>query len=178
MSKRNLLLMLSLVLFMGSTVIAQNKYVGADKCKMCHNSPAKGEQYKLWQGSKHSQAMKSLSSPEALDYAKKNGIADPATDPKCTKCHSTAAGADKALVEATLTVAEGVSCESCHGPGSVYKGMAIMKVQADAVKNGLIIPDEKTCTVCHTKEGNPFYKEFNYSEFSKKIAHPNPTKAK
>ena len=175
MSKRNLLLMLCLVFFMGSTVIAQNKYVGADKCKMCHNSATKGDQYKKWQASKHSQAMASLSSPKSLEYAKANGIADPSKDAKCTKCHSTAAGAVATTLEATITVAEGVSCESCHGAGSAYKAMNVMKVKADAVKAGLVIPDEKTCLTCHAKgAGNPFEKEFNFADYSAKIAHKHP----
>jgi hypothetical protein len=38
-----------------------------------------------------------------------------------------------------------------------------------------MVPDEKTCQGCHKEEGNPFYKEFNYEEALKKIAHPIPS---
>lgn len=158
----------------GLTVNAQQfKYIGAEKCKVCHNKPATGDQYKQWAGSLHAQALKSLSSEKSLEYAKKNNIADPAKEPKCLKCHSTAASV-AANLHAGITVAEGVSCESCHGPGSMYKSPAIMKNQALSIKNGLIIPDEATCVKCHNKE-NPFYKPFDFASAWPKVQHPNPT---
>ncbi len=45
----------------------------------------------------------------------------------------------------------GVQCEVCHGPGSDYKKMSIMKDREQAVANGLLIPDEKTCLACHNE---------------------------
>ncbi|MCD6333008.1 MAG: cytochrome c family protein [Bacteroidales bacterium] len=140
---------------------ATYKYVGAAKCKMCHNKPPKGEQYKKWSQGPHAKAMKSLS-------------ADEAKDPKCLKCHSTAAGVDAGL-KMGITVKEGVSCESCHGPGSMYKSMTIMKNKEKALASGLILPDEKVCIKCHNKESKNF-KSFNYKEYVAKIAHPDPTR--
>lgn len=96
-----------------------------------------------------------------------------ATNPKCLKCHSTAAAANQALV-ATITVAEGVSCESCHGPGSAYKVATTMKDKTLAMSKGLIMPDEKVCKKCHNEE-SPNYKGFNFKEYSAKIAHDDPT---
>lgn len=166
-------LLIALIVMMGATVSAQTfKYIGADKCKMCHNKPATGEQYKKWTEESHSKALKSLSNPASLEYAKKNGIADPAKDQKCLKCHSTFHSIDAKLQGGILPY-EGVSCESCHGPGSAYKAPTIMKDQALSIKNGLIVPTKETCVACHNKE-NPFYKEFNYEAALKKIAHPNP----
>lgn len=136
------------------------KYIGAAKCKMCHNKADKGEQYNKWASSVHAKAMASLKGDEAKD-------------PKCLKCHSTAAGADQALV-ATITVAEGVSCESCHGPGSAYKVATIMKDQKASLAKGLILPDEKVCKKCHNEQ-SPHYKGFNYKEYVAKIAHDDPT---
>lgn len=176
MRNKKLILFLCLVFLAGNSLLAQNKYIGAAKCKMCHNSPAKGAQYDNWQASLHSKAFTALSSEAALKYAKENGIADPTTDSKCIKCHSTATSVDATLLDATITKEEGVSCESCHGPGSVYKSMTIMKVQADAIANGLVIPTEETCKKCHTPEGNPFYKTFDYATAVAKIAHKNPSK--
>jgi hypothetical protein len=166
------LILFSLVLFLGGTISAQNfKYIGAEKCKMCHNKQSTGDQYGKWAASLHAKALKSLSSQASLDYAKKNGIADPTKDAKCLKCHSTydAAGASRGGILAT----EGVSCESCHGPGSAYKSPTIMKDLAMSKKNGLIVPEQKVCLTCHNKE-NPFYKEFNYETAKAKIAHPDP----
>ena len=174
--KRNLFLM-CLTLLLAASVSAQTfKYIGADKCKMCHNKPATGDQYGKWLKDPHAQSMKTLSSQAALDYAKKNGIADASKDAKCLKCHSTFDKAEASL-RGGITQAEGVSCESCHGPGSAYKSPVFMKNKGQAMKNGLILPDKNTCIACHNKE-NPFYKEFNFETYSKKIAHPNPAAKK
>lgn len=163
-----------LIFFAGTTLIAQNfEYIGAMKCKMCHNKSAKGSQYDTWAKGPHANAMKSLSNEKSMAYAKKNGIADPTKEPSCIKCHSTVGGTDKNL-HAGIKISEGVSCESCHGPGSVYKSMSIMKSREKSLENGLIVPDEKLCVSCHNKE-NPFYKPFNYEEALKKIAHDDPT---
>jgi hypothetical protein len=174
MKSRNLFVVICVMLFSGSTLLAQNyQYVGAAKCKICHNKPATGQQYKIWSESLHANAMKSLSNEKSLAYAKEHNIADPAKEPTCLKCHSTA-GSVKESLQAGITVAEGVSCESCHGPGSAYKTNTIMKDQALSLKNGLILPTKEVCEKCHNKE-NPFYKPFNFDDAAKKIAHPDPT---
>ena len=169
--KINVIVVLSILLF--SSAYGQGyQFVGAQKCKMCHNSEEKGKQYTLWTESLHSKAFATLQSPEALKYAKEHNIADPSKEPKCLKCHSTAAGVDAGLL-AGLTVEEGVSCESCHGAGSAYKSMSIMKDKAESIKNGLILPDEAVCKKCHNPE-SPNYKPFDFATYSAKIAHPRP----
>ena len=158
--KRLFLLMSAVVLCISLATAEDFKYIGAAKCKMCHNKADKGEQYNKWANSPHAKAMASLKGDEAKN-------------PKCLKCHSTAAGADQALV-ATITVEEGVSCESCHGPGSAYKVATVMKDQKAAMAKGLIMPDEKVCKKCHNEQ-SPNYKGFNYKEYVAKIAHDDPT---
>ncbi len=141
------------------------KYIGANGCKMCHNKPEKGAQHAQWLKTSHSKAYSKLD-----DAGKKN--------PDCLKCHSTAGSVDKGLI-ATLKVDEGVSCESCHGPGSMYKTAAIMKNREQSIAKGMIIPTEATCKACHTgkkPEGHPADKKpWNYAEFNKVINHPDPT---
>ncbi|MFA5330084.1 MAG: multiheme c-type cytochrome [Prolixibacteraceae bacterium] len=162
MNYKKLVLLMGLVLFFISFSFAQNfKYVGAAKCKMCHNKAEKGEQYNKWASSVHAKAMQSLKGADA-------------TNPKCIKCHSTAASVDQGLI-AGITVAEGVSCESCHGPGSAYKVATVMKDMKASMAKGLIMPDEKVCKKCHNEE-SPNYKGFNYKEYVAKIAHADPTK--
>jgi len=176
MNKKNLFV-ICLSLLIAGTVSAQTfKYIGADKCKVCHNKPTKGEQYNKWMKDPHSKALKSLASQASIDYAKKNGIADATKEAKCLKCHSTY-DAVAANLRGGILATEGVSCESCHGPGSAYKSPAIMKNQALALKNGLVLPDEKVCKTCHNPE-NPFHKEFKFAEYVAKIAHPDPTRVK
>jgi hypothetical protein len=168
------LLIICLSLFIVNILSAQTfKYIGADKCKMCHNKPATGEQYKKWMNSPHNKALAMLSGPEAKEYAKKNGIADASKEPKCLKCHSTYEKAGASL-HAGILPEEGVSCESCHGAGSAYKSPTIMKNKKLVMESGLIEPNEKNCLGCHNKE-NPFFKEFKYEAMVAKIAHPNPT---
>lgn len=155
------LLFVCFLLFMGGNYLtAQDyEYIGATKCKMCHNKPATGAQYKIWSQSKHAHAM------EALKGDEKN-------DPKCLKCHSTYYGNDEDLM-VSIKPDEGVSCESCHGPGSGYKSNTVMKNKEKSIAAGLIIPNESTCVTCHNDE-SPHFKGFNYDEYFKKIAHPVP----
>ncbi len=141
----------------------KNEYIGAAKCKMCHNKPPTGEQYNKWAATPHAKAMASLKG-------------DDAKNPKCLKCHATAFGLKLSDTQ-TITMAEGVSCESCHGAGSAYKSPTIMKDRTKALAAGMIIPDEKLCKTCHNAE-SPTFKGFDYKAYSAKIAHPNPAKAK
>jgi hypothetical protein len=161
MNLKKLVFLLGIAVFVSSTAFAQDfKYIGAAKCKMCHNKPEKGEQYNKWAAGPHAKAMESLKG-------------DDAKNPKCLKCHSTAASVDKSLL-AGIKVEEGVSCESCHGPGSVYKTASIMKNQKMALSKGLIMPTEQVCKQCHNEE-SPNYKGFNFKEYVAKIAHDDPT---
>jgi hypothetical protein len=166
-----LLIVCCLSLFIATATSAQ-EYIGAIKCKMCHNKTSSGFQYNIWKENKHSKALESLNSEESWEYAKQNNIADPTKEPSCLKCHSTYHSVDQDLI-LTLKPDEGVSCETCHGPGSKYKSNTIMKSREKSLANGLIIPDQKLCETCHNKE-NPFYKPFDYEAALAKIAHPKP----
>lgn len=177
MTTKNGIFLIFIFLIMGSSISAQTfKYIGADKCKPCHNRPASGSQYDKWLEDPHSHAFKTLSNQMSLDYAKKHNIADPSKDAGCLKCHST-----YEMIEAKLRggilATEGVSCESCHGPGSSYKAIPVMRSHEQSLSMGLIVPDENLCLRCHNKD-NPFFKAFNYEAALVKIAHPNLTKGK
>ena len=162
MNFKRLIFLMGMFIMCISLANAQKaQYVGAAKCKMCHNKAEKGEQYNKWLASPHAKAMQVLKGDELKN-------------PKCLKCHSTAAGADQSLV-ATITPEEGVSCESCHGAGSLYKVTTTMKDMKTAMSKGLIMPDEKLCKTCHNPE-SPNYKPFNFKEYVSKIAHNDPTK--
>ena len=71
-------------------------------------------------------------------------------DAKCKVCHkiqhaswaeSSHAGLDPVL-----------DCESCHGPGSEYKKMSIMKNREQAIAAGLVLPKAGFCKNCHTDD--------------------------
>ncbi|MDP6777556.1 MAG: cytochrome c family protein [Candidatus Latescibacteria bacterium] len=153
---------------------AKAQYIGSMKCaKVCHKTAKQGQQLKIWQASEHAKAFETLGTPEAKKIAAEKGIADPQTAEACLKCHVTAAGASDDLKGTKYSDAEGVGCERCHGPGSLYKKRSTMKDRAKSVAAGLLLPDEKTCLGCHNEE-SPTYEAFNYEEFQKKIAHPKP----
>jgi hypothetical protein len=145
-------------------------YVGASKCAICHKSEAQGKQYPIWQGTKHSQSFAALSSPQAAEYAKAANVQNPAESPVCLKCHAPLAE------KAPELKADGVSCEACHGPGSEYKKLNIMKDVALAKQNGLIVYDnpeaiKKQCLTCHADAHG---KSFDFATAYEKIKHTKP----
>ncbi len=154
-----------------------HKVVGAAKCKMCHNSAAKGAQFKVWSESKHAKAFATLATDEAKKIAKEKGIADPQKDAKCLKCHETGYGKPAALFEATFKPEDGVQCEACHGAGKDYMAMAVMKdlraKKKEPASVGLVLPTEKECVACHNSE-SPTFKSFDFKEAVAKIAHNYP----
>ncbi|MGH7495281.1 MAG: multiheme c-type cytochrome [bacterium] len=160
-------------------LLAQSKakYVGANTCKPCHLAPKTGAAFTIWQKSLHAKAFATLATPAALEIAKQKGIADPQKDAACLKCHDTAAGVAAAQLASTFKPGQGVGCESCHGAGSEYKGMQVMKdIDTGKIKGetvGLVKGDEKLCLTCHNSE-SPNFKGFNFAEYSKKIAHTTP----
>ncbi|MDR2887127.1 MAG: cytochrome c family protein [Bacteroidales bacterium] len=162
-------LFIGAVLLIAGTISAQNKYIGAEKCKACHNGTDHGNQYDSWLKDSHSQAIKTLSSEKAVEYAKKNGIADASKEAKCLKCHSTYDAVAPELRDG-IKQDESVSCEGCHGAGSRYRSPAIMKNHSLAVRSGLIEQDEKLCLVCHNSEA-PFHKEFDFKTAFEKVLH-------
>jgi hypothetical protein len=187
----SIFLTMSMIAFHGSAVRAGEKaapaegkkeefkhaFVGVTNCKMCHQDPETGDQFGHWKKSKHAEALKTLSGKEAKDIGAKMGIADPAKDEKCLKCHVTGIAAPKDMKAKTWKEADGVGCESCHGAGKDYAKEDIMKDVKASMEKGLVLPDEKVCVKCHNKE-SPTFKEFKFEEMVKKVAHPNPKKAK
>ena len=166
-------LLMGMALLIAGTASAQNfRYIGADNCKNCHNKPEKGAQYDTWwYNDLHSQALESLSSEKAKEYAKKNGIADASKEAKCLKCHSTFHAAPENLRDG-IKENEGVSCEGCHGPGSHYRTSAVMRNRNIAVTRGMVLQTEELCLKCHNQE-SPFYKWFDFKRDFERVAHPN-----
>ncbi|OGD37717.1 MAG: hypothetical protein A2V45_14855 [Candidatus Aminicenantes bacterium RBG_19FT_COMBO_58_17] len=145
-------------------------YVGAAKCAICHKTETQGKQYPIWQGTKHSQSLAALSLPQAAEFAKQANVPNPTECPDCLKCHAPLS--DKA---AELK-ADGVTCEVCHGPGSEYKKLNIMKDVALAKQNGLIVYDDqdaikKQCLTCHADAHG---KSFDFAAAYEKIKHNKP----
>jgi hypothetical protein len=155
---------------------AVHKYIGVKMCGACHRGEKKGMVFEIWQKSKHALAYKTLESAEAAKIAKEKGLKKPANEsPECLKCHVLTGGLDKSLLNPSFDVKDGVQCETCHGPGSDYKSITVMKSREKAIAAGLIIgtDDPKLCEKCHNPE-SPTYKEFKYKEAWAKIKHTVP----
>jgi Cytochrome c554 and c-prime len=162
----------------GQTETPKHSYVGVKTCAMCHKSEKQGDQYKVWEGSKHSKAYDALKTDEANKIAKEKGFDKPAAEvPECLKCHVTAYNVDPKFLGAKFDQADGVQCEACHGPGSDYKSLKVMKDEQEAIKNGLMIykDPKELCVKCHNSE-SPTFKSFDFATYWDKIKHPIPKK--
>ena len=143
-------------------------YVGSNKCKMCHS-----KQFKGWQATKHAGAWAGLqhSDPKAAhELAEKLGVkleGKPETVDGCVQCHVTGfhlpggyPGADSVKAAALINV----TCENCHGPGSMH-------VVAKAEDRKKLINKDigaKLCMQCHTAITSP---KFNFDEYKKLGVH-------
>jgi hypothetical protein len=168
---------LVLALVCAFTGMAQNKYVGAKTCGMCHKMKDKGQVYQVWEKSKHAQAYETLKSKEADEIAKKKGSTKPAVEtPACLKCHVTGGGT-ATNVEASFKKEEGVTCEACHGAASGFKLLHIKAANEEkAIAAGLRIGDKaRVCEECHNAE-SPTFKGFKMAEMWAKIEHKLPKK--
>lgn len=157
---------------------AQNNfsYVGVETCVMCHKTEKQGSQSSIWQNSKHSKAYETLKTDKANQIAKEKGFTTPAVETfECLKCHATGYNIDKTMLGKKFKVEDGVQCETCHGPGSAYKVMKIMKDRKLAIENGLIFHEEKEkfCINCHNAE-SPTYTGFDFEEYWNQIKHYVP----
>ena len=172
MTRRLVLAGLALSILAGMAAAQEFTYVGAQKCAVCHKSEAQGRQFPIWEGTKHPKSIEALASPKAAEAAKAMGVDKPADDPRCLKCHAPLAA------KAPELKADGVSCETCHGPGSGYRKLNIMKDRAESAKNGLILygsPEaiKAQCMTCHE---NPHGIAFDFAAAWDKIKHPVPKK--
>lgn len=173
----------------GAAAEGEATLVGTKMCSMCHKKPESGDQAGKWQASAHAKAFAVLGTPEAKAVGAKAGVDDPQKSGKCLKCHSTAYGMTEAVVSDKVAVADGVSCESCHGAGSNYKAMAVMKDKAKAVAAGMVDPATKSCAQCHNEQ-SPTWKAdryttkdgkktgFDLEQAAEKVKHPNPNAKK
>lgn len=66
---------------------------------------------------------------------------------KCKTCHAVQFTSWSAGAHAKRTPP--LDCEGCHGAGSEYKTMAVMKDPAKARAAGLVMPGRDFCATCH-----------------------------
>ena len=125
------------------------EYVGSKKCRICHL-----DIYKSWQSTKHARAINALGS-ENRDSV------------ECFGCHTTGTKADGSLILS-------VGCEACHGPGSDYRKMRVMKNEELAAQRGLLMQTVAVCVRCHN-ENCPSFADFDYSAIDFEKVHLMPS---
>lgn len=161
-----ILAILAMFAFFSGTVVADT-FEGRSKCSSCHKSQAKS-----WRDTAHAKAMESLK-PNARKEAKIKAKLDPekdyTKDKDCVGCHVDGFGKKGGYtIEAPKKPLEAVGCESCHGPGRVYRGDHRKAGQAFESKKTTtqrkVVADkgqdfhfEEACSACHLNyEGSPW----------------------
>lgn len=163
-----------------ASVFAQSgfTYIGVEPCAMCHKTEKQGSQLSIWQNSAHSKAFETLKTEAANQIAKEKGFNTPAAETwDCLKCHVTGYNLDATMLGNKYKIEDGVQCETCHGPGSGYKDMKVMKDRDLSISKGMIVHDklEDFCVNCHNSD-SPTFVEFNVEESWAKIKHDVPEK--
>lgn len=155
-------------------------YIGVKKCSMCHKSEKQGSQLSIWENSSHSKAYETLKSEKSDQIAKEAGYETPAVETEaCLKCHATGYDLAAERMQKGFNVEDGVQCETCHGPGSEYMSMKVMKDREQAVKMGLIVWESEEeisqmCQTCHNEE-SPTFIGYDFEEMYPKVKHNIPS---
>ncbi len=176
----SLTLMIVLIIIVAGFYLQEKQkkhgYIGVEPCVMCHKTEKQGKQFDIWKNSAHAKAYQTLLTKEADEIAKEKGFETPAAKTEaCLKCHASGYDVDASLIGKKFKIEDGVQCETCHGPGSDYKDMKIMKSREESIKNGLIVYEDykDLCIKCHNPE-SPTYREIDFEEAWEKIKHPVP----
>jgi hypothetical protein len=157
--------------FMQTGAAAQQKYVGPGSCSAtaCHGSVQPRKETKVLQNEystwvvqdKHAKAQQVLSNPVSMRIAKILGLPDAAHAPKCLLCHALYVAPEQKARE--FDIAEGVSCESCHGPALAWLGPHTSRTQTHAQNIALGLYDTKDlvhrtekCMSCHLGTSEKF----------------------
>ena len=177
---------LLIVLFAVPVILAQetdvkHSFVGVESCGMCHKTEKQGKQIDIWKTSAHSKTYDILKTVAADSIAKVKGLStNAALSETCLKCHVSGYNVNASLKSAKFNMEDGVQCETCHGAGSEYKSLKIMKNEKEAIENGLRVfktEEERfaLCKECHNSESPTFdSSKFDLTEMWMKIKHDIP----
>ncbi len=143
-----------------SAVIAEHEFQDAsyaghkDGCRKCHL-----KEHRSWSKTPHANALDRLEGEDA-------------NNPECLQCHTTGYGEPGGFtsIDDTPQLA-GVTCESCHGPGSAYRDKETMKDHDASVAAGLEMPNETTCRGCHNEQSPNFSGSFDFEAMKEEGVH-------
>lgn len=157
--KKTKLIATCLVFIFSLAYSGEIRFASVNECFPCHFGIKKGLVYEKWKEGPHAKAFETL---KTVGEEK---------NPQCLECHTTGFNAGGYQVsEPYASDFEGIQCESCHGPGAIYKTMSIMKNKKRALVNGMIDPTEDVCRKCHNKK-SPGFIGFDYKKFYAAIDH-------
>ena len=141
-----------------------SKYLGPGSCAAaaCHGniapqntSSVNQNEYSIWVvQDRHAIAFRSLQNPVSQRMGKLLGIGKPEESPKCLTCHALYVPSSEKGRNFDLN--DGVSCESCHGPSSLWLGNHTLKgwtrqksVAMGMVDNWDLLKRSEQCLSCH-----------------------------
>lgn len=147
------------------------KYLGVVTCSgsTCHGAPhplvdskVNQNEFITWhRDDAHAKAYRVLLEEKGQRIAHNLGLDNAATASECLNCHAN--NAPEAQRGKRFQIADGVSCETCHGPASKWLGTHVTgeASRADNLKVGMYPTEEpaaraKLCLACHLGAENKF----------------------
>ncbi|PJI43524.1 multiheme c-type cytochrome [Ferrovibrio sp.] len=139
-------------------------HLGATTCgsSVCHgaaqpwrNSPIQQNEFLIWiKQDPHANAYKTLLSDQAKQIARNLGLPNAHEAPACLNCH--ADNVPLAQRGRAFSIADGVSCETCHGGAQQWLGLHVSGASSHAqnVASGMYPMDDpvargERCLSCH-----------------------------
>lgn len=133
-------------------------FVGQAVCVRCHASGGGAVPCPEPSVGRHARAFEVLSRLSARNIAALNGVhAAPREARLCRECHSTGADEGPRWWASAFDAADGVQCESCHGPGSAH-------VERPHSSDTIRRSDRSACLACHIDR--PSHREVRDRGFS------------
>ncbi len=136
------------------------RFVGSQTCSTsgCHGGATLNRDQSLVWAKKdfHSRSYATLTIARSQRIAEALHIADPTQSPRCTVCHAPFQTVSDAERGPSVTITEGVSCETCHGAGESWLRAHTRTdyTYADRVTAGMrdlknLYVRASTCVACH-----------------------------
>jgi hypothetical protein len=146
-----------------------NRHLGVDTCKgsTCHDAatPNRGStilqnEYPIWaQRDRHANAYKVLFNERSRRIARNLGLGAASEAKICVDCHAHNPAADKRGPQ--FRVADGVSCEACHGAAERWLGLHLVSggdrqqnIAAGLYPTEAPVQRARLCLSCHFGDAN------------------------
>lgn len=144
-----------------NSAITPPKFLGAQSCSSssCHGGAGeKSNQYTIWSTHDfhHARPYATLETARSERLAEVLKIGNPTLSARCTVCHAPFQTVSAEQLGRDATIAEGISCETCHGPAEnwIRSHTRPDYTHADRVAAGMrdlknLYVRANTCVACH-----------------------------